>query len=83
MSLTSLSNTILCHCERGLSIKLLLLHQSLLEAGADINILDDDKNSVLHVKCYGENNESSQLQCISRLVSLIRCLFEIQISIHC
>eukprot|EP00112_Aurelia_sp_Birch-Aquarium-sp1_P023664 Seg712.1 transcript_id=Seg712.1/GoldUCD/mRNA.D3Y31 product=Ankyrin-1 protein_id=Seg712.1/GoldUCD/D3Y31 len=40
----------------------------LFDAGADINILDEDKNSPLHVKCYGEHKESTQIACIKKLI---------------
>ena len=45
-----------------------------MDAGADINKLDADKNSPLHVKCYGEQNEPTPIECIHLLVS--RAYFE-------
>ena len=41
----------------------------LLEAGADIDAVDHDGNSPLHVMCYGEEGQHSQLDCIEILVS--------------
>jgi len=42
--------------------------QLLLDAGADITKLDEDKNSPLHVKCYGEQNEPTAIDCIQLLL---------------
>lgn len=43
----------------------------LLEAGADIDAVDDDGNSPLHVMCYGEEGNETHLDCIEILVSYV------------
>ena len=53
-----------------MQVKLTVLFKLLLESGADINVLDEDRNSPLHVKCYGENGEPTQLECINKLVRI-------------
>ena len=40
----------------------------LLEAGANIDAVDDDGNSPLHVLCYGEVGKDTQLDCIEILL---------------
>ncbi|XP_028403348.1 uncharacterized protein LOC114526043 isoform X2 [Dendronephthya gigantea] len=40
----------------------------LLEAGADIDAVDDDGNSPLHVMCYGEEGKDAKLDCIEILL---------------
>ena len=43
--------------------------QVLLEAGADIDAVDNDGNTPLHVMCYGEEGHETQLDSIEILVS--------------
>lgn len=43
--------------------------QVLLEAGADIDAVDNDGNTPLHVMCYGEQGHDTQLDSIEILVS--------------
>lgn len=37
--------------------------------GSNIDSVDHDGNSPLHVKCYGESGEATDLECIEKLVS--------------
>ncbi|WAR01827.1 Y381-like protein [Mya arenaria] len=41
----------------------------LLEAGANVNAEDAESNTPLHVKCYGETNEPSEIECIQMLLT--------------
>ncbi|KAH3877689.1 uncharacterized protein LOC127872130 isoform X2 [Dreissena polymorpha] len=41
----------------------------LLEAGANVNAEDSESNTPLHVKCYGETNKPSELDCIQMLLN--------------
>ena len=43
--------------------------QILLEAGAKIDAMDHDGNTPLHVKCYGELGQTTELECIEKMVS--------------
>ncbi|XP_048588484.1 uncharacterized protein LOC116619849 isoform X3 [Nematostella vectensis] len=40
----------------------------LLEAGANIDCVDHDGNTPLHVKCYGETGEPTDLECIEKML---------------
>lgn len=40
----------------------------LLEAGAGIDAVDHDGNTPLHIKCYGETGESTDLECIEKML---------------
>ncbi|XP_067933694.1 uncharacterized protein [Watersipora subatra] len=42
--------------------------KALTDAGALINTIDDEGNSPLHVKCFGETNKPTQLECIEMLI---------------
>jgi len=42
--------------------------QALITAGALINIEDEEGNSPLHVKCYGETGKETELDCIETLI---------------
>ena len=44
--------------------------QVLLEAGADVDAVDGDGNTPLHVLCYGEEGHDTQLGSIEILVSV-------------
>ena len=46
-----------------------LSSQLLLEAGSNIDSIDQDGNTPLHVKCYGESGEATDLECIEKMVS--------------
>lgn len=39
--------------------------------GSNIDSVDHDGNTPLHVKCYGESGEATDLECIEKLVSQI------------
>ncbi|KAJ7381796.1 hypothetical protein OS493_038977 [Desmophyllum pertusum] len=43
-------------------------HQLLLEAGSNIDCEDHDGNTPLHVKCYGESGEPTDLECIEKML---------------
>ena len=45
-----------------------LILQLLLEAGSNIDCEDHDGNTPLHVKCYGESGEPTDLECIEKMV---------------
>ena len=45
--------------------------QLLLEAGSNIDSVDQDGNTPLHVKCYGESGEVTDLECIEKMVSTV------------
>ncbi|KAL5006741.1 hypothetical protein ScPMuIL_015547 [Solemya velum] len=59
----------------------------LIKAGADIDAEDCEKNTPLHIKCYGETNKSSELDCIEFLLtrgaSLIKRNIRGLMPIHC
>jgi ankyrin repeat protein len=40
----------------------------LIEYGADVNSVDLDGNIPIHLKCYGEKNKPSQLDCVELLM---------------
>lgn len=42
--------------------------QALIDTGALVNISDDEGNSPLHVKCFGETNKPSEIDCIEMLI---------------
>ena len=50
--------------------------QILLEAGANIDAVDHDGNTPLHVKCYGESGESTDLECIEKMVMIAQMLIK-------
>lgn len=43
--------------------------QLLLDAGAHVNAEDSESNTPLHVKCYGETNKPSEIECIEMLLN--------------
>ena len=42
--------------------------QCLIDAGALVNTEDDEGNSPLHVKCFGETNKPTETGCIELLI---------------
>lgn len=51
----------------------------LLEAGGDIDAVDDDGNSPLHVTCYGEDGNPSELALIEIQVSHVQEIWKVMI----
>lgn len=45
------------------------LFQLLLDAGAHVNAEDSESNTPLHVKCYGETNKPSEIECLEMLLN--------------
>lgn len=41
----------------------------MLENGALLNLEDAEGNTPLHVKCYGETDQPSEIECIKLLLS--------------
>lgn len=43
--------------------------QVLMEAGVKVNVEDTEGNTTLHVKCYGETGNLSELDCVDMLMA--------------
>ena len=48
--------------------KFVSIMRMLIEYGADVNAVDLDGNMPIHIKCLGEKNKPSQLECIELLL---------------